>query len=65
MDKCDFKDCKEESSIGYYTKHLCSKHWQKLSELPVDELKKILNIKDKKIVMSPTQKAERPLIEHQ
>jgi hypothetical protein len=46
---CSVKGCKEISSMGYYNKHICNKHWAILAEKSSDEIKDILEIKRKKI----------------
>ena len=49
MDKdyCCIKHCRGEVGIFYYGKPLCDKCWTKLSEKSVEQLKKLLEIKEK------------------
>ena len=47
-DRCCYKGCKDELKIFYYGKGLCDKHWQKLCEKSTTDMKKILEIKEKK-----------------
>lgn len=47
-DGCCFKNCKGKVEIEYYGKFLCDKHWNKLCDKTVAEMKEALDIKEKK-----------------
>ena len=51
--------CKRASALYYLRRSLCDYHWNKLSELPVDEMKELLGIRRKKKVIV-AQPAEEP-----
>ena len=56
---CSVKGCKEKSTMGYYNKHICSKHWTILAEKSSDEIKDILEIRRKK---TEEPKTEEPKV---
>ncbi len=45
-DKCQFKNCNKPSCLDYLGFALCTKHWEKLSEKPTENMKKELKIKE-------------------
>ena len=48
MSKCQVKYCRDESSVLYYGKEVCEKHWQKhCDDTKRFNLKKEFNIKEK------------------
>ncbi len=59
-DICSVPGCKRPSALSYYRKSLCDPCWNKLSELPVDEMKDFLGIRrsKKKVIVAQPQPCE-------
>lgn len=61
-DKCCFGKCRSPSSLYYFGKPLCDKCWNKLCELPTNEMKDLLKVRYKKPKITPQSAVEPEVI---